>query len=141
MEQDFNLLSRIYSDTSSLSKTMNCILPKVINPNIRKVLIGQINECDKINSDAKCAISNLGKKIKNNPFLNLSAAMNSKVNTIANTSDSAVAEFIIKEVNADIIDITKTINASQNSSPESYELGRKLIRKGEECISSIKIFL
>ena len=141
MEQEFELLKRIYTDTESFSKTMNCVLPKVRNPSMRKIIIGQINECDKINSDAKCEISNLGRKVKSNIIANLTATVNSKINTIANTSDSVIAEFIIKEANANIINMTKAINTSQNSSPKCYDLGRKLIKKDEECISNIKTFL
>lgn len=141
MEQEFELLNKIYTDTESFSKALNCVLPKVTNPNMRKVIIGQINECDKINSDAKCEISNLGKKAKSSILSKFTATVSSKVSTIANASDSVIAEFIIKEANNSVISITKAINKSQNSNPECYSLGKRLIKKDEECISNIMTFL
>ena len=141
MEQEFELLNKIYTNTESFSRAMNCVLPKVTNPNMRKVIIGQINECDKINSDAKCEISNLGKKAKCGIISNLGTTISSKVSTLPNASDSVIAEFIIKEANNKVIDIKRAINKSQNSNPAFYALGKRLIKKEEECITNIMTFL
>ncbi len=141
MEKDLELLNKIYTSTDISSKRLNCILADVKNTNLRKAIISQINEFDKINSDAKSEISNLGHKPKSTFFPSVTAKIEAKINTCIDSSDSHVAEIIINSANTDVVDITKTINKNQNSSPSCYSLGKKLIKKEEENIEMFKTFL
>ena len=141
METEKELLNKIYTCTDTNSKTLNCILPKVTNPTLRKAIITQINSYDKINSDAKSEISNLGYTAPKNILPNLTAKLGAKINSSVNKSDSGIAEIIIKESGAGIINITKAINKNQTVAPTCYSLGRKLIQNEEENIERIKSFL
>jgi len=141
METEIELLKKIYTCTDTSSKTLNCILTKVTNPTLRKAIITQINNYDKINSDAKSEISNLGHTAPKNVLPSLTAKLGAKINSSVNKTDSGIAEIIIKESGSDIINITKAINKNQTVAPACYNLGRKLIQNEEENIERIKVFL
>ncbi len=141
MEKDYQLLSKIYSGTHIGSKSLNAMLPGIKNNSLRKAVITQIGEYDKINSDAKCQISNLGKKAQTPIFTSMSASMEAKMNVAMNSSTSHLAEVIIKGSNMGIISITKELNNSQFCTPESYNLGRRLVKTEENNVSRIKSFL
>lgn len=141
MEKDLELLNKIYTKTELSSKRLNCILSETKNSSMRKAIISQINEFDKINSDAKSEIANLGHKPKSTLIESVGAKIEAKINMSVNPSDSHIAEIIIKSASSDVVDITKSINTNQNVSPNSYSLGRKLIKKQEENIETFKTFL
>ncbi|MBE6700761.1 MAG: hypothetical protein E7582_02590 [Ruminococcaceae bacterium] len=141
MEKEIQLLNKIYWGTEIGSKALNALLPKVNNPPLRRAIITQINEYDKINSDAKYQISALGKKAKKNLFSTASAIMESKMNSAVNSSPSHIAEMIIKGSNMGIINITKELNRATFCSPTTYNLGKKLVKTEEENVTRIKSFL
>lgn len=141
MSQEIKILSDVYSESEALSKMLNSVLPKVKNTGFRKIIINHINEFDKINSDAKCEMSNLGKKMGSNFINNISITVGAKISTMCNSSESFISELIIKEANRKSIKLSKETNKAQDVDTVCHTLAQKLIKKIDECISSIKIYL
>lgn len=141
MKKELDLLTKIYTGTHIGSKSLNSMLPSVKNTSLRRAIITQINEYDKINSDAKCQIANLGQKAQKPFFAAASASVEAKMNAKINPSASHIAEVIIKGSNMGIINITKQLNQSSLCKPSAYNLGRKLLKTEEENVSRIKSFL
>ncbi len=141
MNADIQLLSKIYEGTHIGSKSLNALLPSITNPPLRRAIITQINEYDKINSDAKCMISSLGKKAKKPTFSAMMASTEAKINASANSSPSHLAQVVIQGSNMGIINITKYLNRSQLCTPTVYTLGRKLVKTEEENLERLKSFL
>lgn len=141
MNKNEDLLNKIYMGTHIGSKSLNAMLPKVENNTLRRAIITQINEYDKINSDAKYQISNLGKKAKKVVWASMMASAEAKINTAVDDSSSHIAEVIIKGSNMGIISITKELNRSTLCDPAIYNLGRKLLKTEEDNITRIKDFL
>ena len=124
MDKDYQLLNKIYQGTHIGSRSLNAMLPSIKNKSLRKAVLTQINEYDKINSSAKERISSSGKKAKKPTVASISAVLESKINASANSSLSHMAEVIINGSNMGIINITKELNRSQNCCPGVYDLGR-----------------
>lgn len=141
MKKDIVLLNKIYKGTHIGSKSLNSILPDISNVSLRRAVITQINEYDKINSDAKFLISSLGETPKKPTLTAISASVEAKMSIAANPSPSHIAETIIKGSNMGIINITKELNKSSICNPSAYDLGRKLIKTEENNVSRIKSFL
>lgn len=141
MNKDIKLLSEIYKGTHIGSKSLNSMLPSVKNNALRRAIITQISEYDKINSDAKCLIANIGEKPKKPTFASLMASAESRMNASINPSPSHIAEVVIKGSNMGIISITKEMNKAHLCHPTTYDLGRKLLKTEENNISRIKTFL
>ena len=141
MKKDLQLLTKIYEGTHIGSKSLNAILPKIETPALRRAIISQINEYDKINSNAKSQISDMGEKSSAPTLSSLMAVAEAKVNTAINPSSSHIAEMVIKGSNMGIINITKELNKSKPCQPSVYNLGRKLVKTEEENIEKIKSFL
>ena len=141
MEKDIQLLEKIYSGTHIGSRSLNTILPRVENESLRKCIIKQMNEYDKINSEAKSQINSMGVKVKKDSLAVLGAVIESKINTAINPSSSHVAEMIVKGSNMGVLNLTKEMNRSLFSSPEVYSLGRKLLDTEEQNLSRMKQFL
>ena len=141
MEKDLELLKEIYTCTNSNSTTLNYLLPCVQNSSLRRAIITQINENDKINSDTKSEISNMGEKAPKNTFTVITAKVSTKINTAVDKSDSHIAELIINESNKGIIDITKKINSNQTAAPTCYNLARRYLKNEKDNIEIIKTYL
>ena len=141
MNKDLKLLTKIYEGTHIGSKSLNAILPKIESPILRRAIISQICEYDKINSDAKSQISSMGEKTSAPAFSSLMAITEAKINTTINPSSSHIAEMVIKGSNMGIISITKELNKSNQCQPNAYNLGRKLVKTEEDNIEKIKSFL
>ena len=136
MEKDLKLLQKVYTGTNIGSVSLNAMLPGVKSPSMRRAIITQINEYDKINSDAKSEISNLGKKPQKPVWASACASMEAKTNVKIN-----VAEVIIKGSNMGIINITKEINKSHFCKPSTYNLARRLLKTEEQNVERLKEYL
>lgn len=141
MKKDLQLLNKIYKGTHIGSRSLNTMLTGVTSPPLRRAIIAQINEYDKINSDAKYHISALGETAKKPTVTAMSASMEARMNLLADSSPSHVAETIIKGSNMGIINITKELNRSKLCSPAVYDLGRRLVKTEENNVNRIKTFL
>ncbi len=141
MEKDLKLLQKVYTGTNIGSVSLNAMLPGVKSPSMRRAIITQINEYDKINSDAKSEISNLGKKPQKPVWASACASMEAKTNVKINDSASHVAEVIIKGSNMGIINITKEINKSHFCKPSTYNLARRLLKTEEQNVERLKEYL
>lgn len=141
MEKDLQLLNKIYKGTHIGSRSLNTMLCGVNNKHLRQAIITQINEYDKINTDAKFHIAALGKTPKKPTMTAMSASIEAKMNLAADPSPSHVAETIIKGSNMGIINITKELNRARLCSPSVYDLGRKLVKTEENNVARIKAFL
>ena len=141
MEKDIQLLKKIYDGTKIGSKSLNAILPSIDNPALRRAIITQICEYDRINTDAKSQLSNMGEKSSSPPLSAFMAVAEAKINTAVDSSPSHIAEMVIKGSNMGIINITKELNKAKGSNPTTYNLGRKLLKTEEENIFRIKSFL
>ena len=141
MKKDLQLLNKIYKGTHIGSRSLNSMLPGISNVSLRRAVITQISEYDKINSDAKFLISSLGETAKKPTFTSMSASMEAKLNVATNSSPSHIAETIIKGSNMGIINITKELNKSELCTPVVYDLGRRLVKTEENNVARIKSFL
>ena len=141
MKKDIELLNKIFKGTHIGSKSLNSMLPGIKNVSLRKAVITQINEYDKINSDARFMIASLGETPKKPTMTSISASMEAKINVASDSSPSHIAETIIKGSNMGIINITKELNKSKLCTPTVYDLGRKLVKTEENNVERIKPFL
>ncbi len=141
MEKDLELLNEIYSRSYVASGVLNYLLPKVDNKNMRKEIISEINEYDKINTDTKIEICNLGKKTSNPILKTFSEKIGAKINLSLNLSAQHVAKIIIKETNSNILELTETMNKSKFSNPQCYDLGRRLLRSEKKNVENMSEFL
>lgn len=141
MEKDLELLNKIYEASYIESGILNYMLPSVQNASIRKEIIREINEYDKINTDIKSEICNLGKKPSKPILREVSSKIGTKINLSLNSNVSNIAKMIIKETNENILELTQIMNKSQLSTPKCYDLGRRLLKEERKNVESISQFL
>lgn len=140
-ETDF-LLKKIYCRTQKASKTLGMLLSNVENKSLRRDIISQIAEYDKINKEAGEAICAIG----NHPPKNISVKERVNVwgmslGASANPSCENVAKILSAESGKGVIEIVGVMNNCVNSSPSAYNLARKLIAREENGINKMKPYL
>ncbi len=140
-ETDF-LLKKIYNRTQKASKTLGMLLTNVENKSLRRDIISQITEYDKINKEAGEAICEIGKQ----PQKNISVKERVNVwgmSLAASTNPSCgnVAKIISAESGKGVIEIVGAMNNCVNSTPSAYSLARKLVSREENGINKMKPYL
>ena len=140
-ETDY-LLNKVYCRTQKASKTLGALLENVENKSLRRDIIFQITEYDKINKEAGEAICNNGKvPQKNLPVkervniwgINLSAGVN--------PSCENIAKIISTESGKNVVEIISSMNSCVNSNPSAYNLARRLVEREESGINKMKPYL
>lgn len=142
MDETSILLSAVYNRTQRASKSLGMILPSVENKSLRRDIISQISEYDKINKEAGEEICSAG----NQPRKKLSVKERVNVwgmslNISANSSCENVAKVISYDSSSGVLEIVKTMNSCVNSSPAVYNMARKLVAQEENGISKMKPYL
>jgi hypothetical protein len=141
MNKNLDLLNEIYTNSAVDSSTLNYILTKTENAFIRKEIINEINEYDKINTEAKNEIYNISNKTPNIIFKKISSKIDAKINITINSSIENVIKTIINKANKNIIDLTKTVNKSQFLNPKYYALARKFLKIKKMNVEKLSQFL
>lgn len=142
MNEDAKLLKEIYSKTNLSSKTLGVLLAHTENKTLRKELISQICEYDKINKEAGEEICKLGKKPKANKIVKSKLQLwGTGMSCQANPSISHIAETVSTFTSIGTINMTRTMNSCINAKPTVYNLGRKLINSDENIVKKMKPFL
>lgn len=136
------LLTAVYNRTQRASKTLGMLLPSVENKSLRRDIITQIGEYDKINKEAGEEICSAGNQPRKN--LSVKERMNvwgMSLNVSANSSCENVAKVISYDSSSGVMEIVKTMNSCVNSTPAAYNLARKLVVQEENGISKMKPYL
>lgn len=136
------LLTAVYNRTQRASKTLGMLLPSVENKSLRRDIITQIGEYDKINKEAGEEICSAGNQPRKN--LSVKERMNvwgMSLNVSANSSCENVAKVISYDSRSGVMEIVKTMNSCVNSTPAAYNLARKLVVQEENGISKMKPYL
>jgi hypothetical protein len=141
MKEELELLNKIYQDTYLASSSLGKALPLVESPALRKSIISQISEYDKIGSEAKREISNLGESAKKKVFKKIMSGVEEAVQLKMDSSPSRVSEFLINASDKRIVQISREMNKNKSVSPTAHNLARRLIRVEEESASNLRKFL
>ncbi len=131
MNTNLEVLNHIYQN-AEMGATAISDINKVINDEpLKKQLTSQLNEYENFKNKASKEIRKAGEKPRGlSGFTKATSGMMIGINTLADKSQSHIAEMLIEGSTMGIVDITKCINDYQSSKdtlPESVLLAKELL--------------
>ena len=140
--QDLELLNSLYKNASMGTTSINTILPKVEDPQLKGELQAQLNNYSTECQDLKQKIQMQNEEPKE--IGNLSkfyADAGIMMSTMMNSAPSHIAEMMIQGTNMGVIEITKNLNADKNITPEIKSQAEDMLKKEQQYIDKLKAYL
>lgn len=110
-------------------------------PDLKELILKQNKLYEQITSDCQEYAKNNNLKLKDiNMFMKAGSFMQSKMETMCDSSNSNLSELMFNGTNMGILSITKLIN-SGISDPKLLDIAERFLRHMEDFINSIKKFL
>lgn len=143
MNQNAELLNFIYQNSEMGVETLNQIIEIVENPSLSKQLESQRKIYKEIHDKSKEMLNENGYDEKAISTLEkISAYIMINLKTLADRSDSHIAEMLIQGSNMGIIDAAKKINEYEDSAEKNIiSLMKKLKKFEEENAEKMKAYL
>ncbi|MEG0614879.1 MAG: hypothetical protein RR540_03910 [Oscillospiraceae bacterium] len=141
-KQNIDLLNSLYKTAAMGTFTIQSILPKVENPNLREELSAQLDNYHTETKALKEQIFNekgVPEDIGN--FTKFYADLEISVSTMKDCSPSHIAEMIIKGSNMGILDVQKNLNACSNPPPDVKKKANAMLKQEQEYINKMKSYL
>jgi hypothetical protein len=139
---DLDLLEKTYQNASIGITAIESALQKVSNKQLIKDLYNQRDDYKEVMERSKEQLRKNGADIKDNSFLEKSMMKsNVKMNTLINSSDSHIADMVIKGSTMGITQMTKLLNDSKNADGISTQIAKDFIMKEQKNIDVMKQYL
>ncbi len=143
MNPNAELLNFIYQNSEMGVETLNQMIELVANPSLAKQLEMQRKTYQDIHIKSREMLNENGYDEKAiSSFERISAYIMINLKTLADKSDSHIAEMLIQGSNMGIIDATKKINEYEGSAEKDIlSLMKKLKKSEEENAEKLKAYL
>ncbi len=110
-------------------------------PDLKELILKQNKLYEQITSECQEYAKTNNLKLKDiNMFMKAGSFMQSKMETMCDSSNSNLSELMFNGTNMGILNITKLINSGIND-PKLLEIAQKFLRHMEDFVNSIKKFL
>ena len=140
MQENKDILDVMYETVSMEVSSIDTILPKVNNIRLRNELEGERARCGEDCEKIAKKISAVGRKPKDASAVTKAFAdISINMSTLADNSDSHIAEMMIQGTNMGIIELKRAIN--ENSESEHRGDARKMMNRSEDYVDRLKNFL
>ncbi len=130
--KNVKILNSLYQNTSMSVSSLEKIIPKIDDINLKSELQKQLDVYNKRNIKLKEQLYTLNSTPKDiDAYTKVVADMGIKMNTLFNKTPSHIAKMIIQGTNMGIIDINQTLN-NNKCVEENIINEAKFILKGEQ---------
>ena len=136
------LINTVYRESKMGLNAIHNVIGKVYDENLALDLNKQAARFSKLEEKAaEILIENgeMPRSISPLEKAKIWAAM--QASTVMNTSTGHIAEMMIKENSAEIIDVFKTVKRNKNISSEGMEIANELMDFGEKNINILKSYI
>ena len=145
-KEQTEILQLIYKNVKMGSEAIISLLPKVKNTQLRSDITEQMAQYDKYAATITDRLSELGEEPKWSIIDTFPLKAGITMNTLADSSDSHIAEMMIQGSNMGIIDIVKKLNAYGEDADiteveTELNLLREVMKFEEDCVQKLKKYL
>lgn len=142
MNEEINLLNTVYQSSKMGVDSINQIVCKAQNEQIRQRLLQDKNSFDQIATGAADLIFKSGSKPEEKSiFAKFGAEMGAKISVMSDSSPSKMAEMMIEGASCGIIEVKKAQNNAPSVSTEVQNLANNLIVLQEKIFTDYRAFL
>lgn len=143
MIDNVQLLNSISSSADMARDSLNHIIDKATDSQLKKVLQTQVTEYDNIYNQADNMLRAKGKSAQKSPaMLKAYSHIVSNMKTLsADNATSTIAEMVIQGSTMGVTEITKQLNDYMGDDKESRSLAEKQLKTEQENIEQMKRYL
>lgn len=139
---DLDLLQKTYLNASIGITALEAVLNKPDSKRLYTELRKHLRDYQELADRSKEQIVAGGAKVKEqSPYVKAMMKSNVKLHTLVATSDSHIAEMVIRGSIMGVTHITRLLHSSKNADGTSTEIAEEFIRKEEEYIKTLKDYL
>lgn len=141
-EKDLEFLTNIYQNARTGIQSINDILPKVTDLNLKHELSNEITSYELIAKECEMIAGNRFEEVKdNNWFEKTKLWFSIKMNTLLDNSTRHLAEMLLVGTVMGTLDLYKLLNDNQKAPKELLMLCGKLLKLEEDFFNNLKSFL
>ncbi len=139
---DLDLLEKTYQNASVGITAIEAVLDKVKNQQFSNDLHRQLRDYQEIADKSKRQLRMNGAKAKDVSFYNKAVMKsNVKLNTLRDSSDSHIAQMVIRGSTMGVTQMTKLLHAKKNADGTSAKIAEEFVKKEENNIEVMKHYL
>ncbi len=139
---DLDLLEKTYQNASVGITAIEAVLGKVKNQNFSNDLHRQLRDYQEIADKSKRQLQMNGVRAKDVSIYNKTIMKgNIKMNMLMNSSDSHIAQMVIKGSTMGITQMTKLLHSKKNADGASAQIAEEFVKKEENNIEVMKNYL
>ncbi len=142
MNDSNELLAEIYRGAEMGTQSIDLILNKVSDPQMKKELIRERKAYEAFGEKAADEITNHNETPEPvSKMQEMGAWMGIQMNTLLDKSPSHIADLMIQGNDMGIIGITKSVNKHKDADDAAVNLANELVRMQQQHIENLKKFL
>jgi hypothetical protein len=139
---DLDLLEKTYQNASVGITAIEAVLDKVKDQQFSNDLHKQLRDYQEIADKSKRQLRMNGAKVKEVSIYNKAMMKgNVKMNVMMNSSDSHIAQMVIKGSTMGVTQMTKLLHEKKNADGTSAEIADEFVKKEEKNIEVMKNYL
>lgn len=139
---DLDLLEKTYQNASTGVTAINSVLDKVSGVSLQEALNRQKSDYLELMERSKEQLITNGAKVKDKSIYDkVMMKGNVKLNMLKDSSDSHIANMVIKGSTMGITQMTKLMRASKNADGTSTQIANDFIQKEQSNIEIMKKYL
>ncbi len=142
MSKEKELLNTVYQSSKMGVESINNIISKVDNGQIRDCMLKDKNSFDEIANSAADMIFSAGEKPEEKSvFSKLGAEIGAKMSIMNDNSTTKVAEMMMQGASCGIVEVTRAVKCAPSAKPEVKQIADNLIGLQERIFQDYKQFL
>ena len=135
-------LNMIYQNSKMAIDSIDCLIPKVKNINLKKDLASQMLGYHNLVKNSSSQLYNINHYPEDvNIFAKIPAAASIYIKSAVDSSESHIAEMMIQNATAGLIELQRNFNHNKNLSHEVYEIGIGAINFEQTNIHKLRNYL
>ena len=139
---DLDLLEKTYQNASVGITAIEAVLSKVKNQNFSNDLHRQLRDYQEIADKSKRQLQMNGVRAKDVSIYNKAIMKgNVKMNLLMNSSDSHIAQMVIKGSTMGVTQMTKLLHSKKKADGASAQIAEEFVKKEESNIEVMKNYL
>ena len=142
MSKEKALLNSVYQSSRMGVESINNIISKVENNQIRDRMLKDKNTFDEIANSAADMIFQMGEKPEEKSvFSKFGAEIGAKMSVMNDNSTTKIAEMMMQGASCGIVEVTRAVKSAPDAKPEAQQIANNLIGLQERIFSDYKVYL
>lgn len=140
--QDINILNSLYKNANWATESINMLIPKVRNPQLKREMKYQRNHYHAVCENIRNEIYRInGEPLTANPAYKLWSDISLSLSSKIKPTTTHIAEKMIRGTTAGMIDIIKALNCYTSIDTKLKKQAENILQREQDFIDNLKKYL